>query len=120
MDIILNRPYLKVITRCVFFKKKFSDLSLPLQLSTMNRKHWKLQTIHLYGLGAGVWSRDMNTAYRFGRRKYKLVECGTNCYHAYPAHAAFGGYKRSGIGRETHLMMLNRLSTNKKFTGKLQ
>lgn len=59
----------------------------------------------LYGLGAGVWTRNTNKAYRFGRN----IEAGrvwTNCYHAYPAHAAFGGYKKSGIGRETHLMML--------------
>jgi len=59
----------------------------------------------LYGLGAGVWSRDVNTCYRFGR----AVEAGrvwTNCYHAYPAHAAFGGYKQSGIGRENHKMIL--------------
>ena len=59
----------------------------------------------VYGLGAGVWSRDMNTAYRAGRG----IEAGrvwTNCYHAYPAHAPFGGYKQSGIGRETHKMML--------------
>ncbi len=60
----------------------------------------------LYGLGAGVWSRDINTAYRMGRG----IEAGrvwTNCYHAYPAHAAFGGYKHSGIGRENHKMMLD-------------
>jgi aldehyde dehydrogenase len=59
----------------------------------------------VYGLGAGVWSRDMNLAYRAGRG----IEAGrvwTNCYHAYPAHAAFGGYKQSGIGRENHKMML--------------
>ena len=59
----------------------------------------------LYGLGAGVWSRNANTCYRFGR----AVQAGrvwTNCYHAYPAHAAFGGYKQSGIGRENHSMML--------------
>src|SRR6185437_1679772 len=55
----------------------------------------------LYGLGAGIWSRDINTCYRMGR----AIQAGrvwTNCYHAYPAHAAFGGYKQSGIGRETH------------------
>jgi aldehyde dehydrogenase len=60
----------------------------------------------LYGLGAGVWTRNGNIAYRMGRG----IEAGrvwTNCYHAYPAHAAFGGYKQSGIGRETHKMMLN-------------
>jgi aldehyde dehydrogenase len=59
----------------------------------------------LYGLGAGVWTRDMNTAYRMGRG----IQAGrvwVNCYHAYPAHAAFGGYRGSGIGRETHKMML--------------
>ena len=59
----------------------------------------------LYGLGAGVWSRDANTCYRFGR----AIQAGrvwTNCYHAYPAHAAFGGYKQSGIGRETHKICL--------------
>ncbi|WP_338778999.1 aldehyde dehydrogenase [Metabacillus sp. FJAT-52054] len=60
----------------------------------------------LYGLGAGVWTRDMNTAFHFGRS----IEAGrvwTNCYHQYPAHAAFGGYKMSGIGRENHKMMLS-------------
>ncbi|MBW8879924.1 MAG: aldehyde dehydrogenase [Asticcacaulis sp.] len=66
----------------------------------------------LYGLGAGVWSRDMNTAYRAGR----AIEAGrvwTNCYHAYPAHAAFGGYKQSGIGRETHKMILDHYQQTK-------
>ncbi|MEM1203830.1 MAG: aldehyde dehydrogenase [Acidobacteriota bacterium] len=59
----------------------------------------------LYGLGAGVWSRDANTCYRFGRA-IKAGRVWTNCYHLYPAHAAFGGYKQSGIGRENHRMML--------------
>ena len=66
----------------------------------------------LYGLGAGVWSRDMNTAYRAGR----AIQAGrvwTNCYHAYPAHSAFGGYKSSGIGRENHLMMLEHYQQTK-------
>ncbi|RFA25856.1 aldehyde dehydrogenase [Alkalilimnicola ehrlichii] len=66
----------------------------------------------LYGLGAGVWSRDMNTAYRLGRG----IQAGrvwTNCYHLYPAHAAFGGYKQSGIGRETHKMMLEHYQQTK-------
>lgn len=66
----------------------------------------------LYGLGAGVWSRDANRCYRFGR----AVQAGrvwTNCYHAYPAHAAFGGYKQSGIGRETHKMMLEHYQQTK-------
>src|SRR5271170_3367791 len=66
----------------------------------------------LYGLGAGVWSRDVNTAYRFGRG-IKAGRVWTNCYHAYPAHAAFGGYKKSGIGRETHKMMLDHYQQTK-------
>ncbi|MCZ0736626.1 aldehyde dehydrogenase [Phreatobacter sp. AB_2022a] len=66
----------------------------------------------LYGLGAGVWSRDGTRAYRFGR----AIQAGrvwTNCYHAYPAHAAFGGYKQSGIGRENHLRMLDHYQQTK-------
>ena len=59
----------------------------------------------LYGLGSGVWSRDINRCYRFGR-SIQAGRVWTNCYHAYPAHAAFGGYKQSGIGRENHKMML--------------
>ena len=66
----------------------------------------------LYGLGAGVWTRDMNMAYRFGRG-IKAGRVWTNCYHAYPAHAAFGGYKKSGIGRETHKMMLDHYQQTK-------
>ena len=66
----------------------------------------------LYGLGAGIWSRNANICYRFGR----AIQAGrvwTNCYHAYPAHAAFGGYKQSGIGRETHKMMLDHYQQTK-------
>ena len=66
----------------------------------------------IYGLGSGVWTRDINRAYRFGRG----IQAGrvwTNCYHAYPAHAAFGGYKQSGIGRETHKMMLEHYQQTK-------
>jgi aldehyde dehydrogenase len=66
----------------------------------------------LYGLGAGVWSRNGTTAYRMGR----AIQAGrvwTNCYHAYPAHAAFGGYKQSGIGRENHKMMLDHYQQTK-------
>jgi len=72
----------------------------------------KIANDTLYGLGAGVWTRDMNTAYRAGR----AIQAGrvwTNCYHAYPAHAAFGGYKSSGIGRETHKMMLDHYQQTK-------
>ena len=66
----------------------------------------------IFGLGAGVWSRDTNTAYRMGR-KIQAGRVWTNCYHAYPAHAAFGGYKQSGIGRETHKMMLDHYQQTK-------
>ncbi|MEB3790305.1 MULTISPECIES: aldehyde dehydrogenase family protein [unclassified Acinetobacter] len=66
----------------------------------------------MYGLGAGVWSRSTHTAYRAGR----AIEAGrvwTNCYHIYPAHAAFGGYKKSGVGRENHKMMLDHYQQTK-------
>jgi aldehyde dehydrogenase len=66
----------------------------------------------LYGLGAGVWSRDGARAYRMGRG-IKAGRVWTNCYHAYPAHAAFGGYKQSGIGRENHRMMLDHYQQTK-------
>jgi aldehyde dehydrogenase len=66
----------------------------------------------LYGLGAGVWTRNGNRAYRFGR-EIQAGRVWTNCYHLYPAHAAFGGYKQSGIGRETHKMMLDHYQQTK-------
>ncbi|ACI51147.1 Aldehyde dehydrogenase (NAD(+)) [Gluconacetobacter diazotrophicus PA1 5] len=66
----------------------------------------------LYGLGAGVWTRDITRAYRMGRA-IKAGRVWTNCYHAYPAHAAFGGYKQSGIGRENHRMMLDHYQQTK-------
>src|SRR5690349_3779508 len=64
----------------------------------------KIANDTLYGLGAGVWTRDGARAYRAGR-EIQAGRVWTNCYHAYPAHAAYGGYKQSGVGRETHLMM---------------
>ncbi len=60
----------------------------------------------LYGLGAGVWTRDAHQLYQIPRA-IKAGRVWVNCYHAYPAHAPFGGYKKSGFGRETHLMMMN-------------
>ena len=66
----------------------------------------------IYGLGAGVWTRDTSRAFRMGRG----IQAGrvwTNCYHLYPAHAAFGGYKISGVGRETHKMMLDHYTQTK-------
>jgi aldehyde dehydrogenase len=70
----------------------------------------------LYGLGAGLWTRDMHQAYQIARH----IEAGrvwVNCYHLYPAHAAFGGYKQSGIGRETHKMMLEHYRQTKNLLG---
>lgn len=72
----------------------------------------KIANDTMFGLGAGVWSRSAHTSYRAGR----AIEAGrvwTNCYHLYPAHAAFGGYKKSGIGRETHKMMLDHYQQTK-------
>ncbi|OIV35797.1 aldehyde dehydrogenase [Mangrovactinospora gilvigrisea] len=72
----------------------------------------KIANDTLYGLGAGVWTRDINQAYRAGR----AIQAGrvwTNCFHAYPAHAAFGGYKNSGIGRENHKIMLDHYQQTK-------
>ena len=66
----------------------------------------------IYGLGAGVWSRDGATAYRVGR-EIQAGRVWTNCYHVYPAHAAFGGYKQSGFGRETHKMILDHYQQTK-------
>ncbi|NBC32647.1 MAG: aldehyde dehydrogenase family protein [Alphaproteobacteria bacterium] len=81
---------------------KFKDMNEALEIANDT----------LYGLGAGVWSRDMNTAYRMGRA-IKAGRVWTNCYHHYPAHAAFGGYKQSGIGRENHSMMLDHYQQTK-------
>src|SRR6195952_3694295 len=72
----------------------------------------KIANDTLYGLGAGVWSRDANTAYRAGR-DIQAGRVWVNNYHAYPAHAAFGGYKQSGIGRENHKMMLDHYQQTK-------
>ncbi|MGP9544612.1 acetaldehyde dehydrogenase ExaC [Psychrobacter sp. AOP7-B1-25] len=72
----------------------------------------KIANDTLYGLGAGIWTRSVHKAYRFGRG----IQAGrvwTNCYHVYPSHSAFGGYKQSGIGRENHLMMLDHYQQTK-------
>jgi aldehyde dehydrogenase len=72
----------------------------------------KIANDTLYGLGAGVWTRDGSRAYRAGR-EIQAGRVWTNCYHAYPAHAAFGGYKQSGVGRENHKMMLDHYQQTK-------
>jgi aldehyde dehydrogenase len=81
---------------------KFGDLADAIKIANET----------LYGLGAGVWTRDMHAAYHLGR----AIQAGrvwTNCYHLYPAHAAFGGYKQSGIGRENHKVMLEHYQQTK-------
>lgn len=81
---------------------KFKDDAEALELANQSE----------FGLGAGVWTRDMNKAFNMGRN----IQAGrvwTNCYHMYPAHAAFGGYKKSGIGRETHKMALEHYQQTK-------
>jgi aldehyde dehydrogenase len=72
----------------------------------------KIANDTLYGLGAGVWTRDGSRAYRAGR-EIQAGRVWTNCYHLYPAHAAFGGYKQSGVGRENHKMMLDHYQQTK-------
>jgi aldehyde dehydrogenase len=66
----------------------------------------------MYGLGAGVWTRDTSKAFRMGRG-IKAGRVWTNCYHLYPAGASFGGYKASGVGRENHKMMLDHYTQTK-------
>ncbi len=85
-----------------------------LSVTTFKDKEEALEIANntLYGLGSGVWTRNINTAYRFGR-EIQAGRVWTNTYHQYPAHAAFGGYKNSGIGRENHKMMLSHYQQTK-------
>ena len=85
-----------------------------LAVTTFRDEHEALQIANdtLYGLGAGVWTRDGSRAFRMGRA-IKAGRVWTNCYHQYPAHAAFGGYKASGVGRENHRMMLDHYTQTK-------
>ncbi len=85
-----------------------------LAVTTFNGEREALEIANdtMYGLGAGVWTRDTSRAFRMGRG----IEAGrvwTNCYHLYPAHAAIGGYKVSGVGRENHKMMLDHYTQTK-------
>ena len=94
------------------------------EVARLDRRHIGAQQEHaspdaiaigndtVYGLGAGVWSRNINNCYRVGRA-IKAGRCWTNCYHVYPAGAAFGGYKESGFGRETHKQMLEHYQQTK-------
>jgi aldehyde dehydrogenase len=85
-----------------------------LAVTTFRDEHEALEIANdtMYGLGAGVWTRDGSRAFRMGRA-IKAGRVWTNCYHQYPAHAAFGGYKSSGVGRENHRMMLEHYSQTK-------
>ena len=105
-------PSSRATTACASSRKRSSAPSSPSPHSRMTKTRYAIANDTLYGLGAGIWSRDANRCYRFGR----AIQAGrvwTNCYHAYPAHAAFGGYKQSGIGRETHKMMLDHYQQTK-------
>ena len=90
------------------------DLRPVLAVTTFSDEAEALEIANdtLYGLGAGVWSRDGSRAFRMGRG-IKAGRVWTNCYHLYPAHAAFGGYKTSGVGRENHKMMLDHYTQTK-------
>jgi acyl-CoA reductase-like NAD-dependent aldehyde dehydrogenase len=91
---------------CSVPRSMAADIELALDAAHKAREAW------LYGLGAGVWTRNGNRAYKFGRA-IQASRVWTNCYHAYPAHAAFGGYKASGIGRENRKMMLDHYQNTK-------
>ena len=106
------RPFSKVTTRCASSRRRSSDRFSRVTKFKDDEEALSIANDTLYGLGAGVWTRDGNRAYRFGR----AIQAGrvwTNCYHLYPAHAAFGGYKQSGIGRENHKMMLDHYQQTK-------
>ena len=112
MVITSSRLCLRAIIKCVSFRRRYSVLSCPSTTFETEEEALSIANDTLYGLGAGVWTRDVNRAYRCGR----AIQAGrvwTNCYHAYPAHAAFGGYKQSGIGRENHKMMLDHYQQTK-------
>ena len=107
-----SRRSSRATTRCASSRRRFSDRSCRSRNSRTRTRRSSIANDTLYGLGAGVWTRNGNRAYRFGR----AIQAGrvwTNCYHAYPAHAAFGGYKPSGIGRENHKMMLDHYQQTK-------
>ncbi len=96
----------------IFQEEIFGPVVVGDAASRTRRRRSPSPTTRSTASGAGVWTRDGNTAYRMGRG----IQAGrvwTNCYHAYPAHAAFGGYKRSGIGRENHKMMLDHYQQTK-------
>jgi len=94
------------------FQEEIFGPVLSVAAVTSKKKAIAIGNDTVYGLGAGVWSRDGTNAYRVGR-EIKAGRVWTNCYHVYPAHAAFGGYKQSGFGRETHKMILDHYQQTK-------
>ena len=96
----------------IFQEEIFGPVVLASRPSRTRTRRWRSPTTRCTASAPGVWTRDGTRAYRFGRG----IQAGrvwTNCYHAYPAHAAFGGYKQSGIGRENHKMMLDHYQQTK-------
>ena len=110
--ITCSPPCSRATTRCASSRRRSSARCCRSPPSRTRTRRCQIANDTLYGLGSGVWTRDINRAYRMGRG----IQAGrvwTNCYHLYPAHAAFGGYKKSGIGRETHKMMLDHYQQTK-------
>ena len=111
MAFILSLRSSKELKTCVFQEEIFGPV-LSVATFKDNEEALEMANDTMYGLGAGIWTRSKNTAYRIGRG----IQAGrvwVNNYHTYPAHAAFGGYKQSGIGRENHLMMLDHYQQTK-------
>ena len=107
-----TRPSSTATTTCASSRKRSSARCCRSRPSRTRKKRLQIANDTIYGLGAGVWTRNGNRAYRFGRG----IQAGrvwTNCYHHYPAHAAFGGYKELGVGRENHKMMLDHYQQTK-------
>ena len=107
-----SRRSSRATTRCGSSRRRSSARSSRLTSFDDEADALKIANDTLYGLGAGVWTRDGSRGVPAG----KAIQAGrvwTNCYHAYPAHAAFGGYKQSGIGRENHKMMLDHYQQTK-------
>ena len=105
-------PCSRAATTCAVFQEEIFGPVLAVTTFRDEAEAVRIANDTLYGLGAGVWTRDGNKAYRMGRA-IKAGRVWTNCYHLYPAGAAFGGYKISGVGRENHRMMLEHYSQTK-------
>src|SRR3990167_705626 len=112
LGFLFKPTFSKAPIKLKIFKEKIFGLVLSVATLKDFDDEIKIANDTIYGLGAGVWSRSAHTSYRAGR----AIQSGrvwTNCYHIYPAHAAFGGYKKSGIGRENHKMMLEHYQQTK-------